>query len=93
MTETIGAPAADRERQRVLEADPALGLAGRDERLGRRARVRQDLEVDAGVVVPALRLGDVEPGVVRVRGPVEREADRSGRTGDGDAEADADADA
>ena len=31
------------ERQRVLEADAALGLAGGDQRLGRRAGVRQDL--------------------------------------------------
>ena len=37
------------ERQRVLEADPALGLAGRDERLGRVVRVGQDLEVDRRV--------------------------------------------
>ena len=35
----------------------------------------QDLEVDAGVRVPALLLRDVEPGVVGVRRPVEREAD------------------
>ena len=67
----------DRERERVLEADPALGLVGGEDRLGRRAAVGQDLEVDAGVGVPALGVRDVEPGVVRVGRPVEREADRS----------------
>ena len=73
--------AGDRERQRVLEADPAFGLAGGQQRLGRRRAVGQDLEVDAGVGVPAVRLGDVEPGVVRVRRPVEGEADRRGPAG------------
>ena len=43
------------ERQRVLEADPAFRLAGRHQRFGRGRAVRQDLEVDAGRVVPALR--------------------------------------
>ena len=46
----------DRERERVLEADPALGLVGGEDRLGRRAAVGQHLELDAGVRVPALRL-------------------------------------
>ena len=76
ITETIGAPARHRERERVLEADPAFGLAGGHQRLGRRRAVGQDLEVDPGVAVPAVRLGDVEPGVVRVGRPVEREPDR-----------------
>ena len=74
-------PRGGRERHRVLEADPALGLAGGDERLRRRARIRQHLEVHAGIAIPVLRLGDEEPGVVRVRGPVEGEADRPGRAG------------
>ena len=80
--------AGRREGQRVLEADAALGLAGRHQRLGRGRAVRQDLEVDAGVGVPAVRLRDVDPRVVRVRRPVEREADRAERRrrrrGDGD---------
>ena len=50
MTETIGAPGGHGEGQRVLEADAAFGLARADERLGRRRAVRQDLEVDAGIV-------------------------------------------
>ena len=67
--------AGRREGQRVLEADPAFGLAGGHQRLGRGRAVRQDLEVDARVGVPAVRLRDVDAGVVRVRRPVEREAD------------------
>ena len=56
MTDDDRGAAGGGERQRVLEADPALGLAGGHQRLGGRRAVRQDLEVDAGVVVPALRL-------------------------------------
>ena len=50
MTETDRRPGRGGEGQGVLEADPALGLARGDERLGRRAGVGQDLEVDAGVL-------------------------------------------
>ena len=43
MTDTIGAPAATANVSAVLEADPALRLAGADERLGGRGAVREDL--------------------------------------------------
>ena len=79
MTLTIGDAGRDGEGHRVLEADAALGLVCGDDRLGRGAAVGEDLELDAGVRVPALRLRDVEPGVVRVRGPVEGETDLRGR--------------
>ena len=46
---------------------------------GARARVRDDPEVDRLVGVGPVLLGDVEPDVVRVRGPVEGELDRRGR--------------
>ena len=74
-------PGGGRERQRVLEADPALGLPGGDDRLGRRAAVRQHVQLHARLLVPALGLRDEEPEVVRVRRPVEREADLRGLGG------------
>ena len=74
-------PGRGREGEGVLEADPALGLAGGDQCLGGRAGVGQDLEVDAGLVVPAIRLGDVDAGVVGVRRPVEGETDLPERSG------------
>ncbi len=52
----------------------------------------RQLGIHAGIPIPILRLGDEEPGVVGVFGPVEREADRTGRTGMGDADADVAAD-
>ena len=72
----------DGERHRVLEADAALRLMGGEERLRRGRGIRQHLQVDAGVAVPALVTGDEEAGVVGVRRPVEGEAHRRRRTGE-----------
>ena len=78
MTETTGAGGRG-ERERVLEADAALCLAGGDQGLRGRAGIGQDLEVDAGLVVPAIGRGHVEAGVVGVRCPVQGEPDGAER--------------
>ncbi len=69
-------PARLRVGERVLEADPELGRAGADQRVGRGVVVGHELDVQPGLVEPPLLLGDEQPGVVGVGGPVQRDADR-----------------
>src|SRR5699024_6294117 len=62
-------------RRRVLEADAEFGLAGIDKHFGVAVVKRQDFHVDAGFFEVALIQCHVEPRVVGIRCPVQREAD------------------
>ena len=61
------------ERGLTLCADAELGIAGIDQGVGRGVVVRQDRDVQAGVLEVALLECYVQTGVVRVRCPVECE--------------------
>ena len=73
MTERRSGAGCTGERGLTLCADAELRIAGIDQGVGRGVVVRQDRDVQAGVLEVALLECYVQTGVVRVRCPVECE--------------------